>query len=227
MKNTNRLKITGLKFMSGSLKAKYSYNFSWMGRPIIQYPQDILAFQEIFWSIKPDLVIETGVAHGGSLVFWASMMKLADISGQVVGIEIDLRPQNRAAIHAHPLNKYITILEGSSEDLHIYDKVSHMASKHKKVMVILDSSHTEAHVARELELYSGIVTSGCYLIVCDTVLEHLPAYTISDRPWDKGNSPGSAVRKFLKNHPEFEPDLSIDRKLIISTNMGGYLRKTG
>lgn len=219
----NKLAEVARNFMRLSLKSKYSYNFTWLGLKVIQYPQDLVAIQEIIWKTRPDLIIEAGVAHGGSLVYWASVMHLAGITGRVVGIEIDLHQNNRVGINKHPLSRYIKVIDGSSVSKAVIRKVAAIARKHKKVMVILDSHHTHQHVLAELTAYSGFVSTGCYLVVSDTVLEHLPQGTISDRPWDRGNSPGSAVREFLEGNGEFAADDTIDRKLLISTNPGGYL----
>lgn len=203
---------------------KYSYNFTWLGRPIIQLPQDILAMQEIIWQVKPDLIIETGIAHGGSLVFYASMLELLGTNGQVLGIDIDIRPHNRAAIEAHPMFKRITLLEGSSVAENMAEQVRRFAQDKQAILVVLDSNHTHAHVLEELRLYSPLVTAGSYLVVFDTVIEDMPDDFFPDRPWGRGNNPKTAVREFLKVNDRFAVDEEVAAKLLITVASGGYLR---
>lgn len=203
---------------------QYSYNFSWMGRPIIQYPQDMVAMQELIWEVKPDLIIETGIAHGGSLIFYASMLKMMDIEGEVLGIDIDIRTHNRAAIEAHPMYRYIMMLEGSSTDPQIVAQVRGKAAGKKRVMVVLDSMHTHTHVLKELELYSPFVTKDSYLVVFDTVVEDMPEDAFPDRPWGKGDNPKTAVWEFLKTNDRFEINRAIQGKLLITVAPDGYLR---
>lgn len=208
----------------------YSYHFEWLGRPIIQFPQDIVQFQEIVWQTKPDLIIETGIAHGGSLILSASMLAMLDMfapphNRMVLGIDIDIRTHNRQAIEAHPLANRIKMLEGSSIDSGIEKKVKEFARNYKSIMLCLDSNHTHDHVLRELELYAELVSVGNYCIVWDTVVEDMPAGLITDRPWGKGNNPKTAVWEFLKNHPEFEIDKNIQNKLLITVAPDGYLRR--
>jgi len=207
----------------------YSYHFEWLGRPIIQYPQDIVQFQEIVWQTKPDLIIETGIAHGGSLILSASMLALLDLLSpakrMVLGIDIDIRQHNREAIEAHPLSDRIKMLEGSSTDQDIVDQVYNYARNFKSVMVCLDANHTHEHVLRELQLYSPFVSAGNYCIVWDTVVEDMPENSCKDRPWGKGDNPKTAVWEFLKTHPEFEIDRSIQNKLLITAAPDGYLRR--
>jgi cephalosporin hydroxylase len=224
------IKNASRAFMVESTIPKYSYNFSWMGRPIIQYPQDIVAIQEIIWQVKPDLIIETGIAHGGSLILSASLLSLLEIcgeieNGRVVGVDIDIRQHNRIEIEKHPLSKKITMLEGSSIAPEIISEVHKVASSKKRVMVFLDSNHTHKHVLEELNLYSPMVSRGSYLVVFDTIVEDLPEKLISDRPWSKGNNPKTAVWEFLKDNKDFERDTNIDNKLLISVAPDGYLRK--
>jgi cephalosporin hydroxylase len=212
--------------------AKYSYHFSWMGRPIIQYPQDVFAMQELIWSIQPDLVIETGIAHGGSLVFIASMLELNSACGgpadaRVVGIDIDIRPHNRLAIEAHPMAKRITMIEGSSIARETIAQVQAIAAGKKRVLVSLDSNHTHDHVMQELQAYAPLTSVGSYCVVFDTVIEDMAADAFPDRPWGRGNSPKTAVHKFLKLHPEFVIDKAIDHKLLITVAPDGYLRRVG
>ena len=211
-------------FVKESTLPKYSYNFTWLGRPIIQYPQDIIAMQEIIWQVKPDLIIETGIAHGGSLIFYASMLELLGGDGQILGIDIDIRELNRVEIEKHPMYKRIDMLEGSSIDEKIAEQVYVFAKGKKRVMVFLDSMHTHDHVSRELELYSPLVTKGSYLVVFDTIIEDMPDDFFPDRPWGKGNNPNTAVWEFLKKNGRFEIDKGIENKLLITVAPGGYLK---
>ena len=208
-----------------SCRFQYTYHFSWLGRPIIQLPQDIMATQEIIWDVKPDLVIETGIAHGGSLVLWASLMELLGGNGRVLGIDIEIRPHNRAAIEAHPLARRIEMIEASSVDPVVVDRVRRIANGCERVIVMLDSNHTHAHVLRELELYAPLVTAGSYLIVFDTSVEQLPDDLFSSRPWKHGDSPATAVAQFLRSTDHFEVDGQIERKLLMTSAPGGYLRR--
>lgn len=219
---------------------KYSYHFSWLSRPVIQYPQDIVAMQELIWRIKPDLIVETGIAHGGSLVFSASMLALLDMAEAieagvdmcpgssrrlVLGIDIDIRAHNRAAIEAHPMASRIAMLQGSSVDPEIVAQVRERASTFKRVLVCLDSMHTHDHVLRELEAYAPLVTSGSYCVVFDTIIENMPETAFPDRPWGKGDNPMTAVHEYLQNHSEFVVDESIPDKLQLTVAPGGYLRR--
>ena len=211
-------------------KQRYSYNFSWMGRPIIQYPQDLVALQEIIWEVKPDLIIETGVAHGGSAVFFASLLELnAHFGGpkdaEVWCVEIDLRTHNREALVAHPMYPRLKIFDGSSVDTKIASSIAEKAAKCDRVMVILDSNHTHEHVLSELNLYASLVSVGSYCVVFDTVIEDLDDVEFVDRPWGKGNNPKTAVAEFLKTNSDFVVDYSIDEKLLISAAPGGYLKR--
>jgi len=222
--DTDLKNLTNSWFASSS-KYEYPYHFSWLGRPIIQYPQDILAIQEIIWKIKPDLIIETGIARGGSLIFSASILELLG-NGEVLGIDVDIREHNRIEIENHPLFKRITMLEGSSIDAKIIEKVSEIAKHNLKIMVFLDSNHTYEHVLQELNLYSPLVSKGSYLVVFDTIIEDLPENfnkEIVVRPWGKKNNPKTAVFDFLKKNNRFEIDLDIEKKLLITTNPSGYL----
>jgi cephalosporin hydroxylase len=212
----------------------YSYHFEWLGRPIIQYPQDIVQFQEIVWRTKPDLIIETGIAHGGSLILSASMLALLDnlstpppLSGKrmVLGIDIDIRKHNREAIEAHPFFDRITMLEGSSIDGSIVEKVKNIAKDFQHIMVCLDSNHTHDHVLAELEAYASLVSIGNYCIVWDTVVEDCPEDSFLDRPWGKGNNPKTAVHAFLKKNDCFEIDKAIQNKLLITAAPDGYLKR--
>jgi cephalosporin hydroxylase len=212
-------------FNIASNSAQYSYNFSWMGRPIIQYPQDMIAMQEIIWEVKPDLIIETGIAHGGSLIFYASILELLG-KGIVLGIDIDIREHNRREIEMHPMSKRIKMIHGSSIDPSIVDQVADIVKSHKKVIVCLDSNHTHEHVIQELNFYSPFVSSGSYLVVFDTIVEDLPEdYFYQKRPWGIGNNPKTAVWEFLKMNSGFEVDRNIDNKILISVAPSGYLKK--
>jgi cephalosporin hydroxylase len=218
------------EFMRASIAPKYSYNFSWLGRPIIQYPQDIVAMQELIWSLQPELIVETGIAHGGSLIFSASMLELNAACGgpadaRVVGIDIDIRAHNRSAIEAHPLFRRITMLEGSSIAPAVVAEVRALASGRKSVLVCLDSNHSHAHVLAELEAYAPLATVGSYCVVFDTVVEDLPKSLSGDRPWGPGDNPKTAVREYLASHPEFVVDRAIDHKLLIGVAPEGYLRR--
>ena len=203
---------------------RYSYNFSWLGRPIIQFPQDMVALQEILWSVRPDLVVETGIAHGGSLVLSASILELLGGDRQVVGVDVDIRPHNRAALDSHPLRHRLVLIEGSSTDAAVADRVAQLARGRQRPLVILDSNHTHEHVVRELELYSPLVSKGSYLIVMDTVVEDMAADFFPDRPWGKGDNPKTAVREFLARNNRFEIDEQIEGKLLITVAPSGYLR---
>lgn len=228
------------EWMNAANSRKYSYHFEWMGRPIIQYPQDMVAMQELIWSVKPDLIIETGIAHGGSLIFSASMLAMLDIcdalaagraydprtsSRKVLGIDIDIRAHNRAAIEAHPMAPFIRMIQGSSVAPDVVAQVREFAGSYRKVLVCLDSNHTHDHALAELEAYAPLVTRDSYCVVFDTVIEDLPKGMFPDRPWGPGDNPKTAVWKYLETHKEFEIDRSIDNKIQISVAPDGYLRR--
>ena len=227
----NQLLISAARaFTQASLEPRYSYNFTWLGRPIIQYPQDIVAMQELIWRIQPSLIIETGIAHGGSLIFSASMLELNAVCGgprdaEVLGIDVEIRSHNRKAIEEHPLAKRISMIQGSSIAPEIIAQVQERASGQERVMVCLDSNHTHAHVLAELEAYALLTTVGSYCAVFDTVVEDMPADLFPDRPWGPGDNPKTAVREYLKSHPEFEIDKSVENKLLITVAPGGYLKR--
>jgi|TARA_B100000749_G_scaffold274785_1_gene259543 cephalosporin hydroxylase len=206
-----------------SLKYEYPYHFTWLGRPIIQYPQDILIIQELIWKIKPDLVIETGIARGGSLIFTASILELIG-KGNVIGIDVDIRKHNREEIEKHPMFKRIKMIEGSSIDKKIVKKIFKLAERKKKILVLLDSSHTHSHVLEELKSYSPLVNKGSYVVVFDTVLEDMPKNSFPNRPWDKGDNPKTAVKEFVKKSNRFKIDIDIERKLMITSNPSGFLK---
>lgn len=203
---------------------RYAYNFSWLGRPLIQFPQDMVAIQELIWKIRPEVIIETGVAHGGSLIFSASMLELLGEDGFVIGVDIDIRAHNRAEIEKHPLSKRIKLVQGSSIDEGIAAQVRELAAGKKRVLVILDSNHTHEHVLEELRLYSPLVRAGSYLLVYDTLIEDMPADLVGDRPWGPGNNPKTAVHAFLKSSDRFEVDRDIEAKLLITVAPDGYLK---
>lgn len=202
---------------------RYAYNWSWLGRPAIQFPQDLMALQEIIWRTRPEVIVETGIAHGGSLVFSASMLALLGGEREAIGIDIDVRAHNRAAIEAHPLASRITMVEGSSVDDSVAAAVRARVGE-RTAMVVLDSNHTADHVARELALYAPLVRAGFFLIVMDTVVEYQDPSSIVDRPWGPGNNPMTAVDAFLAREPRFAIDEEYDAKLLFTVAPRGYLR---
>ncbi len=211
-------------WMIATIPYQYTYHFTWMGRPIIQLPQDILAVQEIIWKVKPSVIIETGVAHGGSLIFSASMLQLIGGAGKVIGIDIDIRPHNRKAIEEHPMARRIDLVQGSSIAEETLAQVKALMPKDGPVLVILDSNHTHEHVLRELEMYSPLVTEGSYLIVMDTAVEDIPKEHYPNRPWGPGDNPKTAVREFLKTSTRFEVDKPFEDKLLLTVAPEGYLK---
>jgi cephalosporin hydroxylase len=248
----NSLRASASAFMKASTVPKYSYNFSSLGRPIIQYPQDIVAMQELIWSVRPDLVIEAGIAHGGSLVLSAAALALLDYCdavecGQsldpsasrrrVLGLDIDIRAHNRSAIEAHPLAHKIQMIEGSSIASETIDEVKRIAAGFERIMVILDSNHTHEHVLAELEAYAPLTSKGSYCVVFDTIVEDLPGDYYPDRPWGPGNNPKTAVWEYLRRLSEtqviaadgsplaLEIDRSVEDKLLITVAPDGYLRR--
>lgn len=233
---------------------KYSYHFEWMGRPIIQFPQDIVAIQELIWQIKPDLIIEAGIAHGGSLIMSASILTLLDYcdavktgevldprsaNRKVLGLDIDIRPHNREAIEKHPMAHRIEMIQGSSITQSVIQRVHEFARNHERVLVILDSNHTHDHVLAELEAYAPLTSQGSYCIVCDTMVEDMPDEMWLDRPWGKGDNPKTAVWEYLRRLKvegrkaadgaplTFEIDKTIEDKLLITVAPDGYLKRTG
>jgi cephalosporin hydroxylase len=223
-----------------SIRERYTYNFKWLDRPIIHTPQEMYAVQELIWSIKPTLIIETGIAHGGSLILSASMLALLDMAEaieagtvcdpaaskrKVVGVDIDIRTHNRSAIEAHPMSKWIHMIQGSSIAPEIVAQVKALAVGHERVLVLLDSMHTEDHVLAELEAYASLVSVGSYCVVFDTLIEELPKGYFSDRPWDVGNNPKTALRAFLAQHPEFESDREIENRIAINYCQEGFLKR--
>jgi len=234
------LQKLSLKWVRDVSPYKYAYNFKYLGRPIIQVPQDIIAIQEIIWQVRPDLIIETGIAHGGSLIMSASMLSMLDYcdavaSGtaldpkvgkrKVLGIDIDIRTHNREAIQIHPMAHKIDMIQGSSISPEVITEVRDRAKNYERILICLDSNHTHQHVLAELEAYADLVSVGSYCCVFDTLIEDMPADMFSDRPWGKGNNPKTAVWEYLKSHPEFEIDKAIQQKLLITVAPDGYLRR--
>lgn len=228
------------QWLNASIRHKYPYHFEWLGRPIIQYPQDIVAMQELIWEVKPDLIIETGIAHGGSLIFSASMLAQLDMceaidSGEmfdpkkskrkVLGIDIDIREHNREAIENHPMASRIEMIQGSSVDPEIIKQVKASAKSYSRVMVCLDSNHTHEHVLAELNAYSSLTSAGSYCVVFDTVIEDIDKDMFPERPWGLGNNPKTAVSKFLKDNKDFEIDKNIQNKLLITVAPDGFLKR--
>ena len=239
--NDEQLKQKTLDWMiHAGGKHGYSYNFSWLGRPIIQYPQDMVGMQELIWTVRPDLIIEMGIAHGGSLILNASMLALLEYaeaveSGntldpsqprrRVLGVDIDIREHNRAAIEAHPMSGSIDMIEGSSIEADTIARVREHAAGFDTILLVLDSNHTHAHVLAELEAYADLTSVGSYCVVFDTLVEDTPDEYFADRPWGKGDNPKTAVWEFLKTHPEFEIDKEIEAKLLITVAPDGFLRR--
>lgn len=238
--SNKELKQISFDWLYASGMHHYAYNFSWFDRPIIQLPQDILAIQEIIWQVKPDIIIETGIAHGGSLIFNASMLALLDICDaleegitinpkkskrKVLGIDIDIRAHNRAAIEAHPISSHIHIIEGSSIALDVVTQVKKIAAHYSRILVCLDSNHTHDHVLAELEAYAPLTSLNSYCVVFDTVIEDMPADMFKYRPWGPGNNPKTAVWEYLKINNKFEIDRSIQNKLLLTVSPDGYLKK--
>ena len=230
------------QWLQQSMDKKYVYNFDWLGRPIIQYPQDMVAIQDLIWTIRPDLIVETGIAHGGSLILSASMLAMLDMcdaiesgvtldprksSRKVIGIDIDIRPHNRAAIEAHPMASRIQMFQGSSIDPGVVGQVKQAAQGYKKVMVFLDSMHTHDHVLAELNAYANLVSPGSYCVVFDTVVEDMPPQFFADRPWDVGNSPKTATRQWLTEHSEFSVDRTMESRLMVTVAPEGFLKRHG
>jgi len=234
------LRKSSIIWVRDSARKNYCYNFSWLDRPIIQYPQDMVAMQELIWLIKPDLIIETGIAHGGSLIFSASMLTLLDYSDaiisentidpkesqrRVLGIDIDIRDHNREAIEKHPLSHKIDMIQGSSIDQEVISKVYEYAKAFNSIFVCLDSNHTHEHVLAELNAYAPLASLESYCVVFDTIIEDMPKEMFPDRPWGPGNNPKTAVWEYLKSHPEFEIDQSVQHRLLITVAPDGYLKR--
>jgi cephalosporin hydroxylase len=228
------------RWLEYAFENKYMYNFSVMGRPVIQTPTDIVATQELIWSVKPDLIIETGIAHGGSLVLSAGVLAQLDIcdaieSGEtfdprmsnrkVLGIDIDIRKHNRRAIESHPMASRISMIEGSSIDPSTIKKVCDYAAGYSRVLVMLDSNHTHEHVLAELNAYAKLVSIGSYCVVFDTIVQDMPKSTFPDRPWGPGDNPKTAVWEYLKHTNEFEIDQNVQKKLLLTVAPDGFLKR--
>jgi cephalosporin hydroxylase len=224
MANDKRFRSLSSRWFIESVRHRYTYDFTWLGRPIIQYPQDIVAMQEIIWKVQPDLIVETGIAHGGSLIFYASMLELIGGKGRVLGIDVDIRQHNRKEIEKHRMFKRIRMIEGSSTDDAVVRKVCAFARKSPVILLVLDSNHAYAHVLKELQLYSPLVRKGSYIVVFDTATERLPKSVLGDRPWTRGNSPMTAVHEFVKANRRFAIEKEIPGKLMVTCAPDGYLR---
>ena len=227
-------------WLAAANRRNYSYHFEFLGRPIIQYPQDMVAIQELIWEVKPDLIIETGIAHGGSLIMSASMLALLDLCEaqeagvalepnasrrRVVGVDIDIRAHNREAVETHPMASRITMIQGSSTATEIVEQVQKLAEGRERILVCLDSNHTHEHVLAELQAYAPLTSLGSYCVVFDTIVEDLPSDMFPDRPWGRGDNPKTAVHEYLKSHPEFVVDQQIEKKLMVTVAPNGYLRR--
>jgi len=236
--NERKWKDISHSWIYEAFEKQYMYNYSCLGRPIIQFPTDIIAVQEIIWEVKPDLIIETGVAHGGSVINSASVLALLDIADnfgdkmniscpkrKVIGIDIEIREHNKNEILQHPMYPWIELVEGSSIDPEIIEYITDMAEKYNKILVILDSNHTHEHVISELNAYSPLVSKGSYCIVFDTIIEDLPDTMFPERPWSRGNNSKTAVFDFLENNNNFVIDKSIERKLMITAAPSGFLKR--
>lgn len=228
------------RWMIHGFNKKYMYNFEWLGRPIIQMPIDMVAMQELIWKVKPDLIIETGIAHGGSLIMSASMLALLDMceaielgtvldpkssKRKVLGLDIDIRQHNREAIEAHPMSSHIQMIQGSSIAPEVIKQVKSVAKNYQRVLVCLDSNHTYDHVLAELEAYAPLTAVGSYCVVFDTIIEDMPKTIFPDRPWGPGNNPKTAVWEYLKTHSEFKIDKHIQTKLLITFAPDGFLKR--
>ena len=227
MTNDKYLKELSKAWFLASHQYEYSYHFTWLGRPIIQFPQDIVTVQELIWKIKPDLIIETGIAHGGSLILSASILELIG-NGEILGIDLDIKKHNKIAIEKHPLYHRITMIEGSSIDKKVVNKVFQFAKNKKRILLILDSNHSQAHVTKELKLYSPLVTKGGYILVFDTIIEDMPKNWLNEhgikRPWNKNDNPKTAVWEFLKKNHRFKIDRKYQNKSLITTAPDGFLK---
>lgn len=239
--NATELQSMTKEWMLETIRHRYTYNFTSLGRPIIQYPQDMVAMHELIWQVKPTLIIETGIAHGGSLIHYASMLALIDLceatekgellnpsepKRRILGIDIDIRSHNKAAILAHPLSKRIDLIQGSSISDEVIGHVEKYAAGAETIMVVLDSNHTHDHVLAELNAYAHLVSVGSYCVVYDTIVEDMPEGWFKDRPWNKGDNPKTAVWAYLKEHPEFQIDKQIENKIQITVGPDGYLIRT-
>jgi len=234
------LQQQSLEWNLATARHRYTYNFRFLGRPIIQFPQDMVAVQELVWAVRPDLIIETGIAHGGSLVMSAALLAVLDMcdaieSGsvfdprasrrRVLGIDVEIRTHNREAIEAHPMASRIEMIEGSSISPDVVAAVHERAKSFSNIMVLLDSNHTHEHVLSELTAYASLVTPGSYCIVFDTIVADSPKSLFPHRPWGPGSNPKTAVHDFLRTHPEFRIDADIHNKLLVTVAPDGYLQR--
>ena len=219
------LRQKSIDWMIHADRYRYTYNYTWMGRPIIKFPNDMVIQQELMWELKPDLVIETGIAHGGSIIFTASMMEMMGIDGEVVGVDIDIRPHNRTEIEAHPMMKRITMYEGDSVSGVMVEKVKAHAMGKKCVMVILDSLHSHDHVYKELLAYALMTTLGSYCVLPDTFIEFFPKGYYESRPWDVGDNPYTAMQQYLDGTDKFQIDVARTNKAMITETIDGYLKR--
>jgi len=241
MKNDSEfIKLTKL-WIENANRLKYMYKFDWLGRPIIQYPEDIVTIQNLIFQVKPTLIIETGIAHGGSLVLSASMLALLDLEScsrgkngehierKVIGIDVEIRDHNKHYLNEHFLNNYITLLEGSSISTSLYNRVQEIASNHSRIMVLLDSNHSHEHVLKELQMYSKLVTDGSYCVVFDTIIDNLPDSSFAkpqhQRSWNSKSNPKTAINEFLKYESNFIVDEEINLNLVVSGNPSGFLKR--
>lgn len=228
------------QWMSAAFQRQYMYNFSFLGRPVIQTPADMVGMQELIWDVRPDLIIETGIAHGGSLIMSAAMLSILDYcdavenqtlldpqkpARKVLGIDIDIRSHNRAAVETHPMASRIVMIQGSSVDPSTIEKVHQYAAQYSRILVCLDSNHTHDHVLAELHAYAPLTTVGSYCVVFDTIVEDLPHSFFPDRPWKPGDNPKTAVWEYLKTHDEFETDVSMHQKLQTTVSPDGFLKR--
>lgn len=240
--NDQALQALSRDWLRDVARHKWSYNFTWMGRPAIQLPNDAWAMQELIWEIKPDLIIEAGIAHGGSIIYYASQLALLDLCEsiatgvpfephktrrKVLGLDVDIRAHNREAIEHHPMFNWIQMIEGSSIAPDTIKKVQQFATDYKRILVCLDSNHTHDHVLAELEAYAPLVSPASYCVVFDTIVDEMPAELSSNRPWGPDNNPKTAVREYLQQHPEFEIDKKIQHKLLITVAPDGFLKRLG
>jgi cephalosporin hydroxylase len=234
------LRALSSEWLETTMRQQYVYNFEWLGRPIIQYPQDMVAVQELIWKVRPDVVVETGIAHGGSLILSASILAMLDLCDatqngelldprqpkrKVIGVDIDIRAHNRDAIEAHPLANRIEMIQGSSIAPETVQQVRNAIPGGAKVMVFLDSMHTHDHVVGELDAYGVLTSPGSYCVVFDSFVEDMPPKFFADRPWDVGNNPRTAIRQWLPAHADFEVDTALENKLLVTVAPGGFLRR--
>jgi cephalosporin hydroxylase len=216
------LKRDGISFVNSSNLKKYAYTWNWMGLPVIQMPEDLIKVQEIIFETKPDIILETGVAWGGSLLFYASILKSMN-HGKVIGIDITIPEHNRTAIMNSRGSELVTLIEGSSVSQDIFKQVNAIIPRNAKVLLILDSHHTHDHVMKELELWSPLVTKGNYLVVCDTIVEFIDAPADRVRAWSKGNNPFTATTDFLSSNIRFSTENEFNKKTLTSFHPHGFL----